>query len=92
MDEVLDLVRDDSDLGGPLGDLDTLSMAEVMVMGRHERIVRPDDLLRRRTMLSMLHRSETLATDSGVRKAVEMLLGPKGLGGFDGASAVLDDG
>jgi len=92
MDEVLDLVRDDSDLGGPLGDLDTLSMAEVMVMGRHERIVRPDDLLRRRTMLSMLHRSETLATDSGVRKAVEMLLGPKGLEGLDGASAVLDDG
>ncbi|MDP6697909.1 MAG: FAD-dependent oxidoreductase [Acidimicrobiales bacterium] len=91
MDEVLDLVRGDPALGGPLGDLDTLSMAEVMVMGRHERIVRPDDLLRRRTMLSMLHRPETVTADRGVRSAIETILGSDGLTAFDAGSAALDD-
>lgn len=91
MDEVLDLVRGESALGSPLGDLDPLSMAEVIVMGRHERILRPDDLLRRRTMLSMLHRPETVTADRGVRSAIEMILGPEGLRTMDADSAPVDD-
>jgi len=62
----------------------------VLVMGRHERIVRPGDLLRRRTMLSMLHRHGTVAADSGVRTAVQLLLGIDGLKTMDKESGLVD--
>ncbi len=90
MDEVLDLVRGDEDLAQPMSILDPLSKAEVLVMGRHERIVRPGDLLRRRTMLSMLHRHGTVAADSGVRTAVQLLLGIDGLKTMDKESGLVD--
>ena len=75
-----------------LGGLDTLSAAEVTVMARHEKVLHPVDFLRRRTMLAMLHTSETLAADEGVRNAVRLLLGPKGLTELAEAATVPDDG
>jgi len=91
MDEVLDLLDGDADLGGPLGELDPLSRADVMVMGRHERILRPSDLLRRRTMFSMLHRPDTVAADKGVRDAIRMILGDEGLRAMDADPTPADD-
>ena len=90
--EILDLIRNDASLGMPLGGLDTLSAAEVTVMARHEKVLHPVDFLRRRTMLAMLHTSETLAADEGVRNAVRLLLGPKGLTELAEAATVPDDG
>ncbi|MGZ0186259.1 MAG: hypothetical protein ACKVK7_10375, partial [Acidimicrobiales bacterium] len=47
--------------------------AEVMVMADHERIVEPEDFLRRRTMLAQVERDEDLADDDAVQRALGIL-------------------
>ncbi len=77
--EVLDAVAEDPGLGEEVSGLGGPTRAEVSVMGRHERIVRIEDFLRRRTMLSLMHRPEELASDPGIRLAAGMLLGDDGV-------------
>jgi len=69
----LDLIDEDRTLGEPMGGLVPLTEAEVRVMANHERILEPEDFLRRRTMLSQVERDEDLAADPSVHRALEIL-------------------
>ena len=71
--EALDLAAEDRSLGEPMGGLLPLTEAEVRVMADHERIVEPEDFLRRRTMLALVERDEDLAADPAVLRALEIL-------------------
>ena len=71
--EALDLAAEDRSLGDPMGGLLPLTEAEVRVMADHERIVEPEDFLRRRTMLAQVERDEDLAADPAVLRALEIL-------------------
>ena len=71
--QALDLVGEDRSLGDPMGDLVPLTEAEVRVMADHERIVEPEDFLRRRTMLAQVERDEDLADDDAVQRALGIL-------------------
>lgn len=73
--EILDLIAGDPGLGEPMGGLSDLTGAEAMTIARHEKVVHPEDFLRRRTMLALLHRSVDLAVDPGVRRALEIVCG-----------------
>ena len=64
--QVLGLIRDDPSLAEPvLADSDLLR-AELPVMAEREMIVRPDDLLRRRTKVALITRRDTLGVDPGM--------------------------
>jgi glycerol-3-phosphate dehydrogenase len=56
-----------------MGGLVPFTEAEVMVMADHERIVEPEDFLRRRTMLAQVERDEDLADDDAVQRALGIL-------------------
>ena len=71
--QAVDLVGEDRSLGDPMGGLMPLTEAEVMVMADHERIVEPEDFLRRRTMLAQVERDEALADDDAVQRALGIL-------------------
>jgi glycerol-3-phosphate dehydrogenase len=71
--QALDLVGEDRSLGDPMGGLVPFTEAEVMVMADHERIVEPEDFLRRRTMLAQVERDEDLADDDAVQRALGIL-------------------
>jgi glycerol-3-phosphate dehydrogenase len=71
--QALDLVGEDRSLGDPMGGLVPFTEAEVMVMADHERIVEPEDFLRRRTMLGQVERDEDLADDDAVQRALGIL-------------------
>lgn len=64
--QVLELIADDPSLAQPvLGESDLLR-AELPVMAEREMIVRPEDLLRRRTKLELITRRDDLGADPGM--------------------------
>tara|TARA_B100001123_G_C14915201_1_gene869419 strand:+ start:109 stop:348 length:240 start_codon:yes stop_codon:yes gene_type:complete len=69
----LDLIDEDRTLGEPMGGLVPLTEAEIRVMADHERILEPEDFLRRRTMLSQVERDEELSGDEVVQRALGIL-------------------
>jgi glycerol-3-phosphate dehydrogenase len=71
--QALDLVGEDRTLGDPMGGLMPLTEAEVRVMADHERILEPEDFLRRRTMLAQVERDDDLAADDAVQRALGIL-------------------
>ncbi len=73
--EIADLIDESPDLSQPLSEIVDYSVAEVMVMARHEHILSMEDFLRRRTMLAMLETAETLESDPGVERAAGLLFG-----------------
>ncbi len=73
--EVADLTDESPELRMPLSEVVDYSVAEVMVMARHEHILTMEDFLRRRTMLAMLETAETLESDPGVERASSLLFG-----------------
>ena len=64
---------EDRTLGDPMGGLMPLTEAEVRVMADHERILEPEDFLRRRTMLAQVERDDDLAADDAVQRALGIL-------------------
>jgi glycerol-3-phosphate dehydrogenase len=78
--QVLEIVVAEPSLGASLMELADCSEAEIVHLRQAERIVTIDDFLRRRTPLAQLNRPGDLAADRGVRRAVEVLLGERGLG------------
>jgi glycerol-3-phosphate dehydrogenase len=76
---VLEIVVAEPSLGASLMELADCSEAEIVHLRQAERIVTIDDFLRRRTPLAQLNRPGDLAADRGVRRAVEVLLGERGL-------------
>jgi glycerol-3-phosphate dehydrogenase len=50
-----------------------LTEAEVRVMADHERILEPEDFLRRRTMLAQVERDDDLAANDAVQRALGIL-------------------
>ncbi len=74
--EIADLIDESDEFNRPLSDVVDYSVAEVMVMARHEHILTMEDFLRRRTMLAMLETAETLESDPGVERASSLLFGP----------------
>ena len=73
---IADLIDESPELNLPLSEVVDYSVAEVMVMARHEHILTMEDFLRRRTMLAMLETAETLENDPGVERAASLLFGP----------------
>ncbi len=76
--KILDLVEKDPSLGLSFSDLTDMCEAEVIVMRDHEKIETIEDFLRRRTQLAQLNRPADLASDEGMQKAAEILLGDRG--------------
>ena len=74
--EIADLIEESPEFNPPLSEVVDYSVAEVMVMARHEHILTMEDFLRRRTMLAMLETAETLENDPGVGRASSLLFGP----------------
>ena len=73
--EIADLIDESPEFRLPLSEVVDYSVAEVMVMARHEHILTMEDFLRRRTMLAMLETPETLGSDPGVERASSLLFG-----------------
>jgi glycerol-3-phosphate dehydrogenase len=73
--EIADLTEESPEFGQPLSEVVDYSVAEIMVMARHEHILTMDDFLRRRTMLAMVETAETLENDPGVEQAASVLFG-----------------
>ncbi len=63
---VLDLIRTDAVNAQPIPGHPDLLRGEVELMARDEMIVRLDDFLRRRTMLSLVHRRDELVGGTGL--------------------------
>ncbi len=71
--DVLDLIADDPQLGDEaLRDSDVLR-AELPIIAARERIVYPEDFLRRRTKLSLIHRVSDLEADPGYAATMSAL-------------------
>jgi len=64
--QVLELIAEDPALGQPVLAESDLLRAELPVMAEREMIVRPDDLLRRRTKLALITRRDDLGADPGM--------------------------
>ncbi len=63
---VVELIREDPTLAEPVLANSDLLRAELPLMAEREMIVRPDDLLRRRTKVAMITRRDDLGADPGM--------------------------
>lgn len=72
---VLDAIEEDSALASPVLASSDLLRAELPVMAEREMITRLDDLLRRRTKLSLVLQRDELGADPGMEEVNSVLFG-----------------
>ncbi len=78
--EVVDAIIDDPTLDHPVLDQSDLLRAELPLFQQREMIVTLEDLLRRRTKLSLIHRHDDLMADPGMAE-VSQIFGKRELAG-----------
>jgi len=71
----LEMVSDDATMANPVFESDDLRRGEVVLMAETEMVETLEDLLRRRTMLSLTQRHETLAASDGLEDCARLLFG-----------------
>jgi len=71
----IEIVFEDTAMADPVFEFDDLRRGEVVLMAETEMVETLEDLLRRRTMLSLTHRHETLASSDGLKDCAQLLFG-----------------
>ncbi len=71
--KVLAIIAEDSETAKPILPESDISFAELQVMARDEMIVSAEDFLRRRTKLSLVHRSENITNHPNYEKILQTL-------------------
>ena len=73
--EVLEMIKKDRELGREMIEGTGFLAAEIHYLKVHEKIVKLDDFLRRRTKIALIKKREELAVSPGLKEACEILFG-----------------